>query len=206
MLEILVELDTLLFLLINSGMANIATDAVMPILRSSELLRAMYGVAMVMLLWKGNAKMRWLVLFSALVLLLTDQTAAKFLKPLIDRPRPCHVLQNINLLVNCGGGKSMPSAHAANAFGQAALFALTFPQIRWYLWTFAALVSIAQVFVGVHYPADILVGALIGTIIGVIIARLFKNRLSTRLPGLRHRPDSEENEHQVGDRDHAGNA
>ena len=174
MLETLVSLDRAVFLFFNVTLANPVTDLVMPVITSDLYLRILYGAAMALLLWKGNARLRWLVLFSAVALTLTDQVASSFLKPLIDRPRPCHVLSDIHLLVGCGGGKSMPSSHAANAFGQAALFSLCVRRVRWYLWAFAALVAMSRVFVGVHYPGDILGGALLGVAVGVAVTFAFE--------------------------------
>jgi undecaprenyl-diphosphatase len=113
-----------------------------------------------------------MALFSILVLALTDQASAGLLKPLIGRLRPCHVLENVHLLVGCGGGKSMPSSHAANAFGQALLFGLPYRKARWPLITFAAVVALSRVFVGVHYPGDILAGAIIGGAIGAGVSVL----------------------------------
>lgn len=182
MLEALAACDRAVFLFINVSLANPVTDFIMPILTSDILLRVSYGAAMVLMLWKGDARMRWLVLVSVIVLACTDQMSAGMLKPLIARLRPCHELADINLLVGCGGGKSMPSSHAANAFGQAILFALLYKRVRWYLIGFASLVALSRVFVGVHYPADILFGAALGVIIGMVLALIFEQIMTKRRP------------------------
>jgi undecaprenyl-diphosphatase len=157
----------------NAQLANPVTDFLMPIITNDMFLRLLYGGAMVILLWRGNTRLRWLVLFSALTLTATDQTSAHLLKPLIERIRPCHVLSNVHLLVGCGGGWSMPSVHATNAFGQALLFAVAEPKSRWYLLIFAFVVALSRVFVGVHYPGDILVGSALGAGIGFAGAKAF---------------------------------
>ena len=186
MLDWLIQLDRTIFMFINSTIANPATDALMPLITSDDLLRVLYGLALALCLWKGNARLRWLVLFSGLTLLLTDQIAANWLKDAIGRLRPCHAdsgISPLHLLVDCGGGKSMPSAHAANSFGQAILFGLAYRNIRAYILTFAAFVAISRVFVGVHYPGDVLVGALLGALIGWVVLigyRFFMQRLSER--------------------------
>lgn len=182
MLEYLDGIDRALFVFVNGQLANPVTDFLMPIVTDDMVLRVLYAVAMVVLLWRGNTRLRWLVLFSALVMAAADQTAAHLLKPMIERVRPCHVLTDINLLVGCGGGFAMPSAHAANAFGQALLFAVVEPKSRWYLLIFATMVALSRVFVGVHYPADVLVGAGIGVAIGFLGAKafgLFRTRFLT---------------------------
>jgi undecaprenyl-diphosphatase len=170
MLEWLAGLDTQLFLFFNVTLANPVTDLVMPIITNDWFLRILFAIAVVLLLIFGNARLRWAVLFSVIVIVLTDQLSAGLLKPMIGRLRPCHVLDGINLLVNCGGGKSMPSSHAANSFGQAVLFALLFPRWRWPLLIFAALVAMSRVTVGVHYPFDIVVGAMLGATVGWLVA------------------------------------
>ena len=170
MLELFTQLDTSLFLFFNVTLANPVTDLVMPIVTSDWLLRILYAAAVVLLLIFGNARLRWVVLFSVIVVALTDQLSAGLLKPMIGRLRPCQVLDNINLLVACGGGKSMPSSHAANSFGQAVLFSLMYPRVRWPLLVFAGLVALSRVFVGVHYPFDILAGAVLGATVGLAAA------------------------------------
>jgi undecaprenyl-diphosphatase len=179
MLETLAQWDQTLFLFLNVSLANPVTDYAMPIVTSDISLRALYGLAMVFCVWRGDARLRWMVLFSVIALALTDQTAAGLLKPIIGRLRPCHTLEGINLLVGCGGGKSMPSAHSANAFAQAMLFGIQYPKIRWPLLVVAFLIANSRVFVGVHYPGDILAGAVIGGIVGYVVwigYRLFCRR------------------------------
>jgi len=183
MLETLAEFDRSLFLFFNVSLANPVTDFVMPIMTSDNLLRICYALAMLLILWKGDARMRWLVLVSIIVLAFTDQLSAGLLKPMIGRLRPCHVLENINLLVGCGGGKAMPSAHAANAFGQAILFALLYARVRWWLIGLATLIALSRVFVGVHYPGDIIAGALLGTLVALALAFTFERLMEKRLPG-----------------------
>jgi len=173
MLETLNALDKTIFLFLNYTLANPVTDLIMPIVTSDMLLRIAYAITVVLLLWKGDARLRWLVLFSAFALLLSDQSSSKLLKPMIERIRPCHVLNEINLLVGCGGGYSMPSSHAANAFAQAALFSIAVKKTKWYLWIIAGVIAISRVFVGVHYPFDVLVGSALGCFIGCIVALLF---------------------------------
>jgi undecaprenyl-diphosphatase len=123
-----------------------------------------------------------MVITSAMTLALTDQLAANLLKDLIARPRPCHVLTDINLLVGCGAGYAMPSAHAANTFGQAVLFAIQFRVCRPWVIGFAVLVSISRTFVGVHYPGDIAAGALVGIVIGLATSRLHSLWVTRRFP------------------------
>jgi len=174
MLEYLAGIDRALFLFINVYLANPVTDVIMPVVTSDMLLRVMYGAGVAMLLWRGDRRLRWLALFSALTLLLTDQLSSNLLKVLIARPRPCHELSQIHLLVNCGVGFSLPSSHATNVFGQAALFSYHVKEARWYLILFASLVALSRIFVGVHYPLDILAGGMLGLFVGGAAAVTFR--------------------------------
>jgi len=174
MLETLAHLDQTAFLFINVKLANPVTDILMPEITSDWNLRILYTAAIMVLLWKGNRELRWLVLFSILTLALTDQVSSLYLKDWIGRLRPCATLSGVHLLVECGAGKSMPSSHAANCFGQAALFGLLYARARWPLVAFATVVALSRVFVGVHYPGDVLVGTVIGSSIGLIVAAVFR--------------------------------
>ncbi len=165
-MQFLDQIDRALFTFINMSLANPVTDFLMPIITSDNLLRAAYGIMILLILIKGSCKWKWAVFYSAIILLLTDQMVAGLLKPIIARARPCQIFGEINLLVNCGAGMSMPSAHAGNAFGQALFFSLINKKLRPYLLTAAGLISLSRVFVGVHYPGDIIAGALIGSLIG----------------------------------------
>jgi undecaprenyl-diphosphatase len=173
MLEALQHIDQALFLFFNVTLANPITDLIMPVVTNDNLLRIGYVIAMLLILWRGDKRLRWMVLASLVVLTLTDQTASKLLKPLIERPRPCHVMDQINLLVGCGGGFAMPSSHAANAMGQAFLFSCANRGLKWYLYVFAGIVAVSRVFVGVHYPGDVLVGSAVGATYGILVTWIF---------------------------------
>jgi len=123
-------------------------------------------------LWKGDNRVRLAVVFSLVTVTVTDQLSSTFLKPLIERPRPCWNME-VHLLVGCGSGFSMPSSHAANLFGQAYFFRYVVPATGRYLIPLAIVVALSRVFVGVHYPADIIVGAALGTLAGAGIGRTY---------------------------------
>jgi undecaprenyl-diphosphatase len=182
MLDLLRELDRVLFFLINGFLANPVTDAIMPFVTSEDFLKIFYVVIVALLAWRGDKRLRWLILFSIITMVLTDQISSNFLKHWIERPRPCHRFTEIHLLVGCGGGFSMPSSHAANVFGQAFLISRFVKWSRWPLFLFAVSVALSRVFVGVHYPGDILAGAILGTLVAAIVAwwfRMFDRRFLT---------------------------
>lgn len=166
MFETLATLDRQLFYFINVTCANPVTDVIMPQITADWNLRIAYVLILALILWKGKRESRWLALGSIVVLAISDITSSALIKPLIGRLRPCHLLTDIHLLVNCGAGLSMPSSHAASAFGQGVFWSMAFPRFRWCLFIVAFLVAISRVFVGVHYPGDIVVGGLVGALVG----------------------------------------
>ena len=172
-LEWLNELDKILFILINIELANPVTDFIMPIITNDIFLRVAYTLVMLLLLWKGNSRVRWMVLFSVVTMLLTDQISSNLLKDLFHRPRPCQIMSDLRLLIDCGSGYAMPSSHAANSFAQAAFFGTLIPKSRWYLIIIAFLIAISRVFVGVHYPGDVLTGTILGVFFGLLMAVMF---------------------------------
>jgi len=111
-----------------------------------------------------------------LTVLLVDQMASSIIKPLVGRPRPCHIpesFESLRLLVKCGSGKSFISGHAANHFAQAfcwiALFGARFRWIVPVLFFWAAIVAYSRVYIGVHFPVDIFAGGIFGSVVGYAI-------------------------------------
>ena len=105
------------------------------------------------------------------------------MKPYFGRLRPCNdpvMKQVVHLLVPCGGGKSFPSSHAANHFSLAVFSSMTVGKFAkwltpaWLVW--AAVVSYSQVYVGVHYPLDVLVGGTLGACIGWMTGKYFNKK------------------------------
>jgi len=168
----LVGVDQAVFFFINGTLANPITDFAMPLITTDLHLKVFYGVILIVILWKGDRRLRWSVLFSLIVVALSDQLSSAVLKPMIARPRPCWDLE-VHLLVGCGSGFSLPSSHAANLFAQAWLYKTAWPQSAKYLVPLAIVVALSRVFVGVHYPFDILVGAALGTLIGFVMGIVF---------------------------------
>ena len=180
MIDWLSHLDVEMFRYVNGACANAVTDVIMPQITSDWNLRIGYAVVMLLLLWKGPKERRWQVLGSIVALAASDLLASSVMKPLIERPRPCQTLAEIHLLVKCGSGWSMPSSHAANAFAQFAFWVTFAPRYRWYLLIIAFLVAISRVFVGVHYPGDVLVGSLVGGVTGCLVAMLLQEVISRK--------------------------
>ncbi|MFQ5443640.1 MAG: phosphatase PAP2 family protein [Nitrospinales bacterium] len=96
----------------------------------------------------------------------SDGLSFWILKPLFARPRPCVDLNHVISVVNCTRGYSFPSNHAINVFTVATLVSLHFKNTYLLAFTLAGLVGLSRIYLGVHYPSDILGGAILGIMIG----------------------------------------
>lgn len=181
------QLDHRLFVFVHTQLATPALDRVMILLRDPPTWIPLYAFLLFWIL-RYQRRYAWqFILFSLIVFAITDFTSASILKPMFLRNRPCFepsLQPVIRHLVGCGGQYGMPSSHASNHFGLATFWYFS---IRWmsnrrwnWLWLWAVLVCFAQVYVGKHYPGDILAGTLLGISVGYLLAALFRRWLLTK--------------------------
>jgi undecaprenyl-diphosphatase len=176
-METIVELDKQLFLLLN-GVHCAAIDPVMMFASGHLSWVLLYAGVAFFFFWKHSWK--WGVLAIAAVVLtyaLTDVTG-NFIKHAVERPRPCLEFEGlIHSLEACSGEyRSFISNHAANIFGSATITALIFRK-KYYtvgIYAWAALVGYSRIYVGRHYPLDVLCGAAFGIAVGFLVYMLFK--------------------------------
>ncbi len=166
------ELDTLLFFFVNKDLQNVAFDVSMPFISINY-----YFLILPLAIWlamKDKKKFLIPLLLTVASILLSDWIG-NLLKHLIERPRPCHALAAVNLLVVCSSSFSMPSNHAASS--AAIIFALSYNSKKWVRWLIAVvavLVGFSRLYVGVHYPSDVIVGAFIGIPISISVIYLYE--------------------------------
>ena len=164
-MEYIISFDTYLFYLINNGLSNKIFDAFMPFITEMDNWLMIYILGFWFLFFKSGKNGRIAAIVLIITIIISDQLSSTFIKEWVGRIRPCHTLEHVNLLVGCGGGKSFPSSHAVNNFAAAFVITFYFKKYRWFFFTMAALVAISRVYVGVHYPVDILAGTLIGLVV-----------------------------------------
>jgi len=182
MLEHLVQFDRHLFYFINHELTNAFFDWLMPILRNAKSWIPLYILIIGFCLWKYKKQGILIILLMAASAGVADFTSASIVKKEVKRLRPCNdpvVSQTVILRINsCGSGYSFPSTHATDHFAMAAFVCFVFyKRWRWiWLWAmlWAASISFAQVYVGVHFPVDVFAGALYGILVGWLISLLFK--------------------------------
>lgn len=185
LLQKLQEWDQWLFLQINNHQSNTYFDNLMPFLRNSYFWAPVYLFLLIFVIlnYKHRGGWWWILLFIGTVSL-TDMISSKLIKESVERLRPCQdpeLMYQVRLLVNrCSGGYSFTSSHAANHFGMAIFFFITTrPLINrgaYLVFLWAALIGYAQVYVGVHYPLDILGGAVLGLLTGWMTGTFFNKQ------------------------------
>lgn len=176
------QIDREILFLINKKFAISALDNFMLLLRQPYTWIPVY--LFFLLFFYANRRKYFLpiIALSIVTFALSDFTSASILKPFFARLRPCYdptLPFEINNIAGCGGIFSMPSSHASNHFGLAVFWYLIINKTlhqKWYwLLLWASLIGYSQIYVGVHFPGDILGGALLGTLIANFTYRLFNN-------------------------------
>ncbi len=177
--------DTQLLLKINTEWTNPLLDSIYPWYREANAWVPLYLFLIVFAIMNFKEKALPWILFAVLTATLTDQLSSSLIKNLVERPRPCRdelLMGQVRLILNnCSGGYSFPSSHATNHFGFAMFLFLTLRPImkKWgyvfFIW--AATIAYGQVYVGVHYPLDILGGTLLGSLIGYLTGTYFNKRI-----------------------------
>ena len=174
----LLEWDHYLFSKINGLHFEHHLDAFFTLWRHSMFWIPVYAFIALFFIFNYKKNAYWFILFSLLTVASSDILSSQLIKKSIHRTRPCNTeLVGLIERVPCGNGYSFTSSHAANHFALSAfLFVVFGPVLRrkkWLLMFWAATVSLAQIYVGKHYPLDILFGALLGVMIGWFWSKIF---------------------------------
>ena len=184
MIEKILDLDSYLFLLLNN-LGSQYYDNFWIFLSRTEANVMVYLVILITYLYSINNKKRTKILFRliitiAILITISDQTSNLF-KDSFQRLRPCYnelISDSLRLVKDsCGGRYGFFSAHASNSFSLAIFFGLLLRSSnRLFIFSFAIyalLISYSRIYLGVHYPIDILVGAIFGTINAIVLFKIY---------------------------------
>lgn len=176
--ELILQADRDLFLFIN-GHHNTWWDGIMYFASAKLSWIPFYLALLAILFWKQGKKTWLFLLFIALTIALADLSSVYLFKNVVQRLRPCHdpLLEGLVHLVrgHCGGLYGFISSHAANSFSLAMILSL-FYRNKWWalvLFAWAAFVSYSRIYLGVHYPGDVMAGASWGVLCGWGIYTLY---------------------------------
>jgi undecaprenyl-diphosphatase len=193
MLERILNWDYTLFKLINQGMSNDFFDYFLVWSRNSYTWLPLYLFIIAFFFYNLGKRSYWIILFCILTVLSSDTVSSIIIKKNVKRDRPCRsvCITHAVVRVKCGKAYSFTSSHATNHFAIATFLALTigvfFKWIKQVLWTWAAVIGFAQVYVGVHFPFDVLVGSVNGILIGWFWSWMF-NKYYFNTLGVRFDP------------------
>ncbi len=169
----LIEIDKLLFRIINSsGFEEL--DCVM-ILISSKLFWIPLYLYIIFLIYKYFPQQFFKILISIILLIfISDYGSVELFKNMFERERPCHIFkspEDIRIVDGCGGKYGFISSHASNSFSIAFFLALLFRNFKGFVFLFswATLIGFSRIYLGVHYPFDILGGMFWGLFVSLLV-------------------------------------
>ena len=169
-MEILYSIDLALFYFFNHTISTGFLDKFFAIITNVKSWYIAYFILAGIALTKGGSRGRIAVVGILILIIVSDQFGYRILKELIQRARPCVTLSDALTPIGCAGSFSFPSNHALNNFAAATFLYKLYPKFKWAFFSTAILVSLSRVYLGVHYPSDILGGAIIGALLGYLFS------------------------------------
>ncbi len=181
-MEALLQIDQAIFEWINGTCQNAFFDMLVPYWRNKLFWIPMYAFLFFFLWYNFRWKGMFVVLGVLLTITFSDLTSSQLIKKSVKRLRPCKQVEiPVHQLIHCGSGYSFPSSHATNHFAIAVFLMGTlgrrFRKINLPLLLWAATIALGQVYVGVHFPSDILAGAILGSLIGGVVGWRFRKHV-----------------------------
>jgi undecaprenyl-diphosphatase len=170
--DTLLAWDERLFRLVNKNWGNPTLDLVMPFVTDARNYIILFIVAAIILVVIGRLHgFRFLVL-AVVSIVVADAISTHVFKAFFLRSRPCGALEGVKLLVGCTNSASFPSNHAVNASVLATLVMLYIPRLWLPAMALALLVGYSRIYVGVHYPLDVLLGGVLGIVVALVLSEV----------------------------------
>ena len=174
MIDIIVKIDKQIMVFFNKTISNPIFDFIMPIITNQNFLVFSGLILIGYLAYFGGKRGRITIVVLIIAASFSDAICFQVIKPWVGRIRPSHEFYDyINVLVSKGGKYSFPSNHAANSFVFATVLSYFYDKNRTFLYILASSIAFSRVYVGVHYPLDIISGSIIGYIISWIILSIW---------------------------------
>lgn len=174
------QIDARLFLALNHGVASPAMDDLMLMLTTPKLSAHILVLLALFIAVRKGYDAFFVILLVFFAVGIADFTASGIMKPLFHRLRPCFALEGVRLLVDQSHSWSFASSHAANSTAIATLVWLFFWQgeavdkaFTAVVIAYAAMVAFSRIYIGVHYPGDVLGGIVIGLASAALIYTAF---------------------------------
>jgi undecaprenyl-diphosphatase len=170
MIDYLYGIDLKVFYFFNHSLSISFLDKFFSLITSVNNWYIAYIILLLIAFIKGGRTGRIVTVGVLILIAITDQVNSAVLKELFHRLRPCAVLGDALTPVGCTGSFSFPSSHAFNNFAAATFIVRFFPRLNWALFLTAILISISRIYLGLHYPSDVLGGAVLGILFGYFFA------------------------------------
>lgn len=189
MLDTIIEWDHYIQALLNQEWTNGFFDTIMPYWRDKKTWIPLYLFLIVGLIWKYKWRGFITILTVVAVIALSDWVSSELIKKSVERLRPCRtpsIMEDVRMLVNCGGGYSFTSSHATNHFALVSILYLILQKqfMQSWIWRiaffWAGTIAYGQVYVGVHFPVDVLCGAVLGMCLANLVYLLVYRNISKR--------------------------
>lgn len=173
--ELNLSLDLLLLKLLNLKLAHPFFDPLMKGISELKYWWPVFTGLSFLILWRKGKEAPVIIGLTLVCYMLSEFISYDLVKPFFRRERPCQVLPWVRLVMSfCPKSPSFPSTHVANSFSVAFFLSFYFPKARALFLGVAALVGVSRIYLGVHYPSDVLGGALIGMGISWTIRYLYE--------------------------------
>jgi undecaprenyl-diphosphatase len=180
MVDYLYQIDKSIFYFINFTLSNVVFDNFFPFITNLRNWLPIYLIGISLIIYKDKTRAFYIIFGIILLITISDQISSHLLKNFFPRLRPMNDPYNIpiiRILVGKTSTLSFPSSHNFNNFAVAVFLSYYYTSYRIYFYSIAALVGFSRIYVGAHYPSDVLGGAIIGLLIGFMFIIIYNKIL-----------------------------